>query len=165
MAATRLGRPPPEPAGSASPALPSSRILSGSPIRGPSRPIISSGGSGLAPAEVVEGEGGVAESGEALGPALGVVVESGPLMTNEYAGKQTLPLVIDRQVPDHAISADRVLDVLYPHTPSSSTRWVITPCILARTPRHRSVAALRGTQKARAYEIPLGLASQNGERK
>jgi hypothetical protein len=67
-----------------------------------------------------------------------MLIEPGPLMTNKHAGKETRPLVIDRQVSDHAISADRVLDVLYPHTSSSVHRCVTVFCVLARTPPNRS---------------------------
>ena len=72
-------------------------------------------GHGLAAAVVVEREGHVAEAGQALGPALGVLVEPRSLVGDQHGRARAGLLVVDRQVPDQLQPVDFVLDVLDAH--------------------------------------------------
>jgi hypothetical protein len=72
----------------------------------------------LTVAVVVQCEGGVTQTGQALGPVLGVLVEPGAFVADQHAGSRTRQRVVDGEVTHHAIPVDRVLDVLNPHAPS-----------------------------------------------
>ena len=63
----------------------------------------------------IAGERDVAELGELVGPALRVLVEAPPLVTNEHAGAFARDGVIPRQVPDERLVADFVGDFLRLH--------------------------------------------------
>src|SRR5262249_28050957 len=78
----------------------------------------------LALAVIIQREGRVSETRQALRSSFGMPVEAGPLMAHEHARPRPGLALFDGQVPDHAPITSRVLDVFDPHSPSRTR----SPC-------------------------------------